>query len=481
MIDTAIHAKDFFVGNYDHCDKLNFDPDKPRIKDILWNNLDWIQSLYDCGKLRDSVLDNIQNTLLCKTEYLGYDYFECPACDNFNIIYHHCHSRLCTSCGAKYQKQLAIYAESMCLDVKHRHIVFTIPEQYRIFFRKYRDALNLLFVAARNTIMKITNESLFKKEKRKRGKTGKIRNDKDNYYLYRNFKNANKFGLIASLHTFGRSLQWNPHIHCLVPELIYNPSTHSYQKFHYFNFTSLRKTWQYEITRLLSQSYKQEFELSKNKAYKNYDKGFYVYAKYDKDDDNSNSNYSKNVKGCVNYMMRYASRPAMAESRITLYNKQADDVTWFYDDHKTEERIVVKETGKELLKKIFIHVPEKHFRMVRYYGFYNNKCQDLLDHIHELLGKQRNKDYSRETRNKQKKKARNKLKYRTSIRDSYNRDVLLCKCGCTMNYINSYNPLEGKTNDRHYRQTCIDEMREMWLSRVHIRGRTTNPCKSSAT
>ena len=45
--------------------------------------------------------------------------------------------------------------------------------------------------------------------------------------------------------------------------------------------------------------------------------------------------------------------------------------------------------------------------MIRYYGFYNNKCQDLLNHIHELLGKARKKDYSKEARDKLKKKKKN--------------------------------------------------------------------------
>ncbi|MBR4456893.1 MAG: transposase [Solobacterium sp.] len=40
-----------------------------------------------------------------------------------------------------------------------------------------------------------------------------MRNDKDNYYLFRNFEKANVFGMIASIHTFGRDLSWNPHIH----------------------------------------------------------------------------------------------------------------------------------------------------------------------------------------------------------------------------------------------------------------------------
>lgn len=473
MIDTAIHAKDFFIGNYDDCDKLNYNPNKVRIKTILLDYYPWIQALYNFGKLRDTVLDNVQKTILCKTDYLGYDLFECPSCDNYNVIYHHCHSRLCTSCGAKYQKQLAIKAETMCLDVRHRHIVFTIPMQYRIFLRKNREALNLLFVAARNTVMKVLNEDIFKKEKAKRGKTGKFRNDKDNYYLYRNMKGAKKFGMIATLHTFGRSLQWNPHIHCLIAETVYDPVKDKLKDNHYFSYTNLRVTWQYEITRLLSEFYHVEFDKTKDKAYKNYKQGFYVYAKDRKqskkkkdDEDSDDTRNSENVKACVNYMMRYASRPAMAESRITSYDRKTGQVVWFYDDHKTEERIVVKEHAKSLLGKIFIHIPEKNFRMVRYYGFYNNKCEKLLDHLHEMLGEKRNKDYSREARNKDRKKKLNKLKYRTSMRDTYNRDVLLCSCGCTMRYTESYEPLEERKNDREYRQSCIDEMRKLRIPRI---------------
>jgi hypothetical protein len=92
-------------------------------------------------------------------------------------------------------------------------LFFSISEEYRPLFRRDRSALDLLFVAARNTICKITNEKIYRKEKRKRAKTGKLHNDKDNYYLYRNHKDAMVFGMIASIHTFGRSLIWNPHIH----------------------------------------------------------------------------------------------------------------------------------------------------------------------------------------------------------------------------------------------------------------------------
>ena len=141
--------------------------------------------------------------------------------------------------------------------------------------------------------------------------------------------------------------------------------------------------------------------MQSNNSYRKQDEGFYVYARKETDDDENkytrNIN-SQNVKGCVNYMMRYAGRPAMAQSRITYYNKDSDDITWYYEDHKTDQRIEVKETGFRLLEKMIIHIPDKSFRMIRYYGFYNNKCQDLLDEIHRLLGNEKKAYHNKEER-----------------------------------------------------------------------------------
>ena len=93
---------------------------------------------------------------------------------------------------------------------------------------------------------------------------------------------------------------------------------------------------------------------------------------------------------------------------------------------------------------MIIYIPDKDFRMTRYYGFYNNKCNDILDVINELLGKQ-NKIHTNKQQRKQK---LDKLKFRTQIMDTYNRDIFKCSCGGTFEYIFTYNPLEGETNDR---------------------------------
>ena len=471
MIDHKFHRDCGCSGNeeyrmisYKPFDELPYDPDKPRIKDLLWNHYDWIEKTHDEGRLRDAILDNVQRTLLCKTVYLGYDAFDCTHCDNWIWLFRHCRSRFCPSCGVKYQKQLSVKAEVMCIDVRHRHMVFTIPEAYREIFRKDRDTLNILFIASRNTMMKTSNHSLFKKIRKKKGI---FRNPKDNTYLFRNYKDLCEFGMISTLHTFGRDLKWNPHIHALVPELIYDRKKKEIRHVSHFDYASLRKTWMYEVNRLLKERFPENKAIRSmiDSSYQKQDKGFYVYAKKDVSEEKNGNADQKNVRGCVNYMMRYAGRPVMAESRILSYDKRNDEIAWYYEDHKTEERIDVKETGLCLLEKMIIHIPDKGFRMIRYYGFYHPKCQDLLDEVHRLLGNEKKMYRSRQKRKEELKQKLDRLKFRTLCADTYNRDIFKCVCGHDFYFVYAYNPLEGVSNDRKYRKDCIDEMRRLRLPR----------------
>lgn len=213
-MDTNIHSSIFNFHNPNAFDFINHKIHHP-IKRIMFDNYKYLPELDMNGQIRPCVLDNIQRCLLCNTVFLGYDYFECPHCDNFNILPRHCHSRFCNSCGVKYAKQLAVRAASFCLDTTHRHIVFTIPEKLRNWFRQDRSRLSLLFVASRNTISSVVNKKLVGKSKKH-----KI---KPSHYLFKDNPNSMKFGMISTLHTFGRDLKWNPHIHALVAEMIYDP------------------------------------------------------------------------------------------------------------------------------------------------------------------------------------------------------------------------------------------------------------------
>ena len=97
------------------CDVRNFDFNHP-IKNIFFDNIEYIRKLDASGKARPCILDNVERSLLCHTCYLGFDQFECPDCDNWNIIPPSCHSRFCNACGAKYAKQLAAKATTALID-----------------------------------------------------------------------------------------------------------------------------------------------------------------------------------------------------------------------------------------------------------------------------------------------------------------------------------------------------------------------------
>ena len=132
---------------------------------------------------------------------------------------------------------------------------------------------------------------------------------------------------------------------------------------------------------------------------------------------------------------------------------------------RMKKRHDVTDNVVDFINRLIIHIPDYHFLTTRYYGFYANASKKTLDKVHALLGIKKNKDYSRETRTKALKNKLNKLKYRTHLIDSFNRDPIQCKCGAIMQYTYTYNPLEDKRNDRTYRKRCIDEMHKMRLRR----------------
>lgn len=84
MIDTYFHNGSTNNNNYDGFDSYltKYKGDKPNFKSIIWKNYDWLKEIDDNGQARETILDNIQRTLLCKTVYLGYDAFDCDTCDN---------------------------------------------------------------------------------------------------------------------------------------------------------------------------------------------------------------------------------------------------------------------------------------------------------------------------------------------------------------------------------------------------------------
>ncbi|KZL90688.1 putative transposase [Clostridium magnum DSM 2767] len=91
----------------------------------------------------------------------------------------------------------------------------------------------------------------------------------------------------------------------------------------------------------------------------------------------------KTAKQAAKYVGRYTSRPAIAESRILKYDGKK--VVFYYERHEDRVRVEEELDVLNFIGKIIRHIPEKNFKMIRYYGIYakntkhKNKFFKLID------------------------------------------------------------------------------------------------------
>jgi len=78
-----------------------------------------------------------------------------------------------------------------------------------------------------------------------------------------------------------------------------------------------------------------------------------------------------NARFTVRYIGRYTKRPVLAETRIKKYDGQS--VTFEYHDKATNMHKLVTMPAEEFIARLARHIPDKHFRQIRYYGLYANR------------------------------------------------------------------------------------------------------------
>ena len=100
------------------------------------------------------------------------------------------------------------------------------------------------------------------------------------------------------------------------------------------------------------------FKKLKSHIYKDKN-GFYVYAKPNLCDPDT----------VTKYIGRYLERPVIALKRINSYD--GENVTFHYNRHEDNAYIRRTLPAIDFIRLLIQHIPEKHFKMIRYYGLYS--------------------------------------------------------------------------------------------------------------
>jgi hypothetical protein len=287
----------------------------------------------------------IDAIMACRTDACGIALYQCESCAESHPLYRSCGNRHCPTCQHHKTRQWLEKQIQRQLPGHHFLITFTVPEKLRPFMRKnQRVAYSALFKTSSDSIKKLAP---------------------DQHYI-----GADLPGFFGVLHTWGRTLQYHPHIHYVVAggalsssDGRWHPSTTDF----------------YLPVQALAKIFRAKFRDEMINA------GLFeqIPSEVWHIDWNVNSQAVPSSQACLKYLAPYVFKVAISNSRIV--NVQDRTVLIRYrKPHSDRSRILALEV-MEFIRRFLQHVLPTGFMKVRYYGFMNPNCKLPLDHIRSLI------------------------------------------------------------------------------------------------
>jgi hypothetical protein len=271
----------------------------------------------------------IEALAACRTEANGSILYHCEDCDQPQLMPRCCGNRHCPGCQqhkgyAWLERQLARQ-----LPIHYFMLTFTVPEQLREFLRAHQRAgYDALFQASADAIKKLAP---------------------DPHYL-----GADTPGFFGVLHTWGRALQYHPHIHYVVPGGAFDSQTHRWQAC---------SAGFYLPVQALSVIFRAKFRDAMQEAGLLED----IPAAVWNTDWNVNCQAVGDAEASLRYLARYVFKVAISERRILSVDET--HVLFQYRKVNSNRPRTMRLAVMEFMRRFLQHVLPTGFMKVRYYGF----------------------------------------------------------------------------------------------------------------
>lgn len=307
----------------------------PTIADIL--TYSW-EDFTRTHETREVEKQEVAKALSCRSDKVFI--YECTKCHETLYQLLGCNSRICSRCGKRYNDQWATSLSKAMFQVPHRHFVLSVPSKLWPNLKENRTLWKPYMDAAIETC---------------------------NDYFPKIMHNPNiKPGAIVILHPFGKDMKFQPHLHVIVTEGGFDGRGNFIKK-EFFPARPFARCWQYHVSTNLQKAGVPASLFAE--LYAEYD-GFYVWV--------HKSGKIKNPKDIAKYLGRYVRHPAIANNRLTRFNGR---VVEFYYEEQKEDAVIRHDISMpvdEFIAALIQHIPDKQFKMVRYYGTYARKCKKVF-------------------------------------------------------------------------------------------------------
>lgn len=265
----------------------------------------------------------------CRTASNGSVLYRCEGCSEPQLLARCCGNRHCPGCQQHKAYAWLDWQLQRQLPTHHFMLTFTVPEQLRAFIRSHQHiGYGALFQASAGAIKKLAP---------------------DPKYL-----GADTPGFLGVLHTWGRQLQYHPHIHYLVPggalsgqDGRWHPSSSGF----------------YLPVHALSRIFRAKFRDAMQQAGLLGEIPLEVWNI----DWNVNCQAVGSAQTTLNYLARYVFKVAISDSRIV----RVDDTTVVFryrKPHSNRLRTMALPI-LEFMRRFLQHVLPRGFMKVRYFGF----------------------------------------------------------------------------------------------------------------
>jgi hypothetical protein len=277
--------------------------------------------------------------LKCRSEEAGIALYECEDCGHPHMAYRSCGNRHCPTCQYFKIRQWLESQINRQLPGHHFMLTFTVPESLRRFIRAHqRLGYAALFKASAGAIKKLAT---------------------DHRHI-----GGDLPGFFGVLHTWGRTLEYHPHIHYIAPGGA---------------FSSKDRSWHpsridfYLPVRALSKIFRAKFRNEMKAAGLERE----IPVEVRETEWNVNCQAVGASAASLKYLAPYVFKVAIANSRIVKVENRT--VTFRYRKPRSSRWRTMALEVLEFIRRFLQHVLPTGFMKVRYFGFINPNCKVGLE------------------------------------------------------------------------------------------------------